>query len=382
MQRRNFLKIMGSTTIITAATISGCGTIRHTDSAYTPWYKAGLAASDDPRIQALSYAVLAPNPHNRQAWEVDLTIVNEAALYCDLNRRLPNTDPFDRQTTIGLGCFLEILSIASAELGLKIQVDILPEGQSSEKLDNRPITRIYFEHDSQVLRDPLFANILDRRSNKNTYDTSAKVSINDGIKLTETVGNDVSANFTSDADAVTGLRNLTWNALRMELSTPYVMHETIDLMRIGKKEISANPDGLAFGGTKYELLHMIGLMSRESLGNPESIAFKQGLQMSREQLMSSMAFVWIASPGNSREDQLNSGRAWLRINLQSTAMGLGIQPLSQSLQEYKEMRPFNDQIYAALNVQRPGTIQMLGRLGYAPTAIATPRWPIASKIKV
>ena len=51
-----------------------------------PWTVSPHA---DPRITALAWAVLAPNPHNRQPWLVRLVGGDEALLYCDLERRLP-----------------------------------------------------------------------------------------------------------------------------------------------------------------------------------------------------------------------------------------------------------------------------------------------------
>ena len=62
----------------------------------------------DPIRRALSFAILAPNPHNRQPWVVDLKSDTEAVLTCDLQRLLPATDPISRQIVIGLGCFLEL----------------------------------------------------------------------------------------------------------------------------------------------------------------------------------------------------------------------------------------------------------------------------------
>ncbi|MFN8982898.1 MAG: twin-arginine translocation pathway signal protein, partial [Alphaproteobacteria bacterium] len=57
----------------------------------------------DPRIRAAGHAIRAPNPHNLQPWLVQLAGADRVLLRCDLERRLPATDPFDRQIVIGLG---------------------------------------------------------------------------------------------------------------------------------------------------------------------------------------------------------------------------------------------------------------------------------------
>ena len=46
--------------------------------------------SREPRRRALSYAILAPNPHNRQPWLVDLRGENTVAVFRDTQRDLPD----------------------------------------------------------------------------------------------------------------------------------------------------------------------------------------------------------------------------------------------------------------------------------------------------
>ncbi len=113
ISRRKFIGIMGGGTI--AAATGGAMTFLSTrtpNKALAPWKLAG--GYDEPRRRALSFAILAPNPHNRQPWQVDLSQDNKIILYADTERLLPHTDPFNRQITIGLGCFLELVRMAAA----------------------------------------------------------------------------------------------------------------------------------------------------------------------------------------------------------------------------------------------------------------------------
>ena len=70
---------------------------------------------------------------------------------------------------------------------------------------------------------------------------------------------------------------------------------------------------------------------------------------------------------------------WVRINLAATAAGLGIQPLSQALQEYPEMDRLYRQVHTML-APDGGTVQMLARLGYADPVAPSPRWPLETRI--
>ena len=53
--------------------------------------------------------------------------------------------------------------------------------------------------------------------------------------------------------------------------------------------------------------------------------------------MSARAFGWLTNGNRTRKDQLDAGRAYLRLNLEATRLGLAIHPWSQALQEYPEM---------------------------------------------
>lgn len=380
MERRNFLKIAGSSAVILAAGAGGWSFTRAPAAARAPWHMAGGADYTDPRVRALSYAILAPNPHNRQPWVVDLSVPGEATLTCDLGRLLPETDPYDRQIVIGLGCFTELLRLAAGADGYRVHVTPFPDGQDTDHLDRRPIAHFRFVEDHEVPPDPLFDQVLRRRTNRNTYDTARAVSDEALEGLRRAAGASGSARTTNDPAMVQALRDLTDAAFETELRDPAAMGESIDLMRIGKAEINANPDGLSMGGPVLDALGAAGILTRTTLADPNSTAFQQGLQMGRDQAQSAMAHVWLLSPRNSRVDQLLAGVAWVRVNLKATELGLSLQPMSQALQEYDAMADHFAALYEMLGIERPGTIQMLGRLGYSASVPPAPRWPVETRL--
>ena len=110
-------------------------------------------AGSDPRMTALARAILSPNPHNRQPWVVALEGDEALDLYCDLDRRLPETDPFDRQVTIGFGCFIELYRLAAAAQGRGLRIEPFPDGEPGDRLDGRRIARLTFDGPGD--RDPL-----------------------------------------------------------------------------------------------------------------------------------------------------------------------------------------------------------------------------------
>ena len=60
-------------------------------------------------------------------------------MFAERTRKLPQTDPYDRQITIGLGCFAEVARLAAAEMGIRLEIRWLPQGQHPSVLDRRPI---------------------------------------------------------------------------------------------------------------------------------------------------------------------------------------------------------------------------------------------------
>ena len=156
MDRRKFLKIAGSAGVIVAAGSTGFVVTRTPHQALRPWKMAAVSDYAEPIHRALSWAILAPNPHNRQPWLVDIINHSEAMLYCDRDRLLPETDPYDRQIVIGLGCFLELFTLAANADGQDAQIQLFPEGEPAERLDARPIARLRLTQDSAQLPDPLF----------------------------------------------------------------------------------------------------------------------------------------------------------------------------------------------------------------------------------
>lgn len=371
ISRRKTLALIGGGTLLAAgAAGAGFWSTRTPDRALAPWEAAGSYA--EPRRRALSHAILAPNPHNLQPWLVDLRTPEEVILHADPERRLPETDPFGRQITIGLGCFLEQMVIAASVDGQAVDLELFPEGAAP----GRPVAVARFGEGAAA--DPLAAHIHARRSMKEPMDLARPLP-RTAIDALAAEARFVPAAGTDAQDAVAALRDLTWRAWMIEASTPAKHHESVDLMRIGKAEIEARPDGIDLGGPFLETLALAGMMTREAQRDPSSQAFRTGVEIYREMLAATPAYLWLTTAGNAPEDHIAAGRAWLRVNLAATGLGLGLHPVSQALQEYPEMAGPYAEAQAMLG--QPGeTVQMLGRLGFGPTVPRTPRWPLEARM--
>ncbi|TQM94181.1 Acg family FMN-binding oxidoreductase [Roseinatronobacter monicus] len=377
LTRRKMIFLVGGGAVLAAGSAFGYAATRTPQTAYLPWERAGTY--NDPRMRALSWALLAPNPHNRQPWLADLSEDGVIALHADRNRMLPYTDPFNRQITIGLGCFLELLRMAAAEDGYRAATELFPRGSSATGLDQRPVARITFTADPAVERDPLFALVPARRSNKEPFDVNRPVAPAVLSELGAVLRKGARFGGTVEPSEVGELRALTREALRIEVETPHTYQESVDLFRIGRHEVDANPDGIDFTGPLFESLRMTRQFTREAASDPTSFAYKSGLDVILASTDTAMGHVWLVTDDNSRETQIATGADWLRVNIAATANGLGFHPLSQALQEFSEMAgPFR-QVQERL-APDGGTVQMLARIGYGPEIGKSPRWPLESRI--
>lgn len=372
MNRRTFIAGASGTLALVAA----AGTWRVTRmprTAIQPW-KLDPEPPTDVRLDAFRHAILAPNPHNRQPWLIRLEGSDSAIVSCDLDKRLPETDPFDRQITIGFGTFIELARIAAAERGVRMEVQPFPEGEPRPRLDSRPIARLTFVPAPEITHDPLFAAILSRRTNREVYDPRppqpgqlARLTA-DGI------------NTSADTTLMRRLRAITVAAITREMTTQDKLMESVRLMRIGHGEIDAKPDGIPLSGPMIEATAALGLTSHESLADQKSSASKIGLDGLAKIYGSVPAAVWIVTPGNSRAEQIEAGRLYARANLRATSLGLAMHPMSQALQEYSEMVPLFVAARRLLNVRDGACLQMLARIGHAPDVMPAPRWPVERHI--
>lgn len=377
MRRRDVLLFSAGGVLAAAGAGAWWAATRAPTRALEPWREAALDAAD-PRLFVFRHAILAPNPHNRQPWLIRLIGADRAEIRCDLAKRLPQTDPEDRQIVIGFGCFLELARLAAAERGLRMEIDPFPEGAATPRLDGRPIARLTFAPAPGIARDPLFAQARARRSTKEPFDQAKPVDATTLARILDARAPGVAAAGTVVPARIAALRDLTWRAWKIEAITPEAFRESVDLMRIGKAEIERQPDGIDMGGPLFEGLNRLGLLTRTTLADPQSTAFKEGWRAYETMMATSMGFVWWTTPGNSRAEQLAAGAAYLRANLAATALGVAMHPVSQALQEYAAMAgPFAEAAALA-----PGArVQMLARIGYAAPVDPSPRWPLAAKLE-
>ena len=352
----------------------------------------GPGGEPDVRRWALAHALLAPNSHNRQPWWADVREADAITLYVDRDRTLPMTDPWFRQIMVSQGTFLELLVIALQERGLDPRVQLFPLGEPGEKvLDDRPVARVSWTPGASApAKDPLFAQILRRHTAKVAYDTQRAVNPAqvEALKIVLPAG--VTFGATLEPARVAALRTLCLESGKVEIGTPRTMMESLRLMRIGPSEIAQHRDGITLMSPFVRVLSAIGLFDRTQPPAVGSTGYKGAVQLFAEQSSTAMGFVWLSTDqaaaraaGRIRASQVEAGRAYARLQLKATELGLQMHPMSQANQEFDEMKPWYDKLHQTLHGQPASerVVQMFCRIGYCANQPHSPRRELASIVR-
>ena len=376
MNRRTFIRIVGGGVIFSATVgLSACNR-EMPPEAIAAWQ--GPKPDTDVRKWILSYAILAPHSHNLQSWLVDLGKPEEIMLYCDHTRLLPETDPFNRQIMMSHGTFLELLDIAARERGIRTRIDLFPQGEfGPENIDKRPVARIRLRTDPNISKDPLFHQLFKRHTNRKAYDMNKAVPA-DAVKDMADCMTPYPIRFgfvgLDQPTAIEKHRTIAAEAWRIELTTPAKILETYKVLRVGAREIAKYRDGISINDPFLSLLVRLGFFDRSKAPKPGDSAVVDQIEKFNKNLELTPGFFWMITEGNGRTDQVNAGRAYVRVQLSGTAHGLSMQPLQQALQEYPEQQDSYGKIHELLDAPFPRyTVQMWARLGYGPQIGPAPR---------
>lgn len=372
MQRRDVLRIAGGGFIAAAVpTLSGC-TSALPDAAVTAW--RGPGDEPDLRRWILAHAILAPHSHNLQSWLVDLREPDTIVLRMDLQRLLPETDPYSRQMVMSQGTFLELLDLAARERGVRAEVVPFPDGAFDERRpDARPTARVRLAPDPSVRPDPLFRQVFARRTNRQPYDGRAPTADALAALDAAVAGLPVTVGVAAPG-AVAAHRDIAREAWRIELTTPRTLLESYKVLRVGPDEIARHRDGISLNDPLVRALVAAGLFDRTQPSAPDSQAIRGQLRSFDDAIASTPTFHWMTTRDNGRVTQLLAGRAWARVQLAATAQGLAMHPLQQALQEYPEQAAMHAAIHREVGATARGeTVQMWARLGHGPAVGPSPR---------
>lgn len=371
MYRREF--VVGSGVIMTTAVFAqACGR-----SKAGPRPVNGAEATEPPIIDALRYGITAPSAHNTQPWRIELVSDTEARLFLDPERLLPATDPPGRQVHMSHGTLLEMTAIAATDFGYRADIEPFPDGEMAyEEYGTKPTARIRLVQAEGEQADPLFAEVLNRRSSRLPHEGPMVTQDELSTMVEQARPGDLEIGLIAEQQRPEAF-DIIRSAMAIEVNDYELYDETRIWFRFSKREIRRQQDGLSVntaGLTGFSAGTANMFLNSRNWHKEKNR--KRYLDTFGETVESTRGLLTMVTPTNTMYDWLHAGRVYVRAQLTASALGLRFHPVSQVLQEYPQMDALRPQLDALLGVEPPAKIQMFVRVGRTETPGLSPRRPL------
>lgn len=314
--------------------------------------------------QVLVDAIRAPSSHNTQPWRFVIG-ANRITVYPDLNRRLPVVDPDDHALYISVGCALENLVISAAAHGLAADVEPFPED------DPEACARVDLSLSSQADDGGLARAIPERQSNRADYDGEPLSKDAMSRILDAARGAGVRGHAVTRGPALHEVAELAAEGARRQFSDPAFRRELAAWVRFNRRDLKRHGDGIFSGSLGMPPLPAwLGRLILAHL-----VSAKSQARQTRRQLLGSSAAVLMTADRDDRIHWLETGRAFERMALTATALGVRHAHMNMPC-EVRELRsPLRDQFGPDTGVPL-----LLLRLGHAPLMPGSIRRPLETVV--
>jgi len=324
---------------------------------YTPW---DIGMGEERTIRdLLRFGVLAPSSHNSQPWifHVDNETISVSI---ETGRRLPASDPNDRQSTISIGCAIANIEIAADYYGYTCVVE---ESQEKPLIAKLRFSRKNSQHLNKVSH---LANYISKR-------TTNRAPHQDRVL---------------DEDVLKSIRDLGSESLRIDIVT-----ERTRIRELGTVAIEAGIDAFEDKNFRYELSRYLKPNNTKSyvgmpgfgFGFPTFLSFvapvlmrffnmeKPARKQNKVLFNNTAAILVLSTPADRVHDWVSVGRVYEHIALLATRSDMASSPWAAVIQIGEHYR----KVQEILGIT--GRPQMLFRLGYPISQIShSPRLPVES----
>ena len=366
MDRRKFLISSGA--LITIASLSSYGYVKIEDFDKNDIKRPNPNNFKEPILKAIAYGVSASNPHNTQAWKFKIIDEFSLLLFVDATRILPETDPTTRQIHIGCGCFLETAIIGMTQEGFISQIEYFPEkGYEKSNLGQLPVAKLTIKKDANVVNSTLNKVLLNRKTSRLQFsdDVITPLDWNDISKLI--ANNHNSIQLITDIEILNKIRPILFEGMKVESFTYKTNEESRKWFRENDNRIKGTKDGINLPGNgingikKWFAERKLKGLTSKDWNNKNTIDYT--LKSHHKKVETSPNIITIKSTTNTMLDWVKAGQDYCRLQLACLTKGFYMQPLSQVLQEFDEMKTLKTQFEKTMGIKENEKIQMALRVG-------------------
>ncbi|WP_324787734.1 Acg family FMN-binding oxidoreductase [Streptomyces sp. H51] len=311
-------------------------------------------------------ATAAPSMHNAQPWRFRyVTGTRTFELRPDLSRAMTRTDPDNRALCLGCAAALFNLRVAAAHAGRDVETLLLPSPADPDLYATVRLTGTGGA-DRELAR--LFPAISRRHTSRHPF-TEQPIPREVADALCDAARQEGAQMVFPDAWHVEALLDHVYDVEGRDSVRPERFEDIQNWTRIGQQEAEAAVDGIpdyAFGPTKSGGRAPVrDFAGRRHVPGRTAAVFETVPQLAL-----------LGTTNDRRVDWLRAGQAMQRVLLLATLHGLSTSLSSHSLEQHDLRELARDPVSAM------GFVQMVLRLGYGPTGVASPRRPVPEVLDI
>jgi hypothetical protein len=244
---------------------------------------------------------------------------------------------------------------------------------SIPEFGTKPTATIQLVTETGIEVDPLFSQILERRSSRLAHH---------GPPLTD----QERAHIEHDAhipgvevgwipeDQRARVLDIAAQAMTVEVEDHDLYDETRIWFRFSDREIAAKEDGLHADTSGLSGASLV--LGRRFINDANwHKPYNRGPYLTgfRRSVSTTTALLTLTTATNTMRDWITAGRSYVRAQLSAGSLGLRFQPISQVLQEFPQMDQLRTEMEQLVGVTTPAKLQMLVRVGRTKPPALSPR---------
>ena len=308
----------------------------------------------DPTV-LVEYAILAASSHNTQPWKFRVS-PGRVDIIPDFERRCPQVDPDDHHLWVSLGCATENLLEAASAAGLSGTVAF---DEASH------IISVSLER-AVVHRSARFEAIPARQCSRAEYDGSdPDAGVLRELERSGT-GTGVEVRLLTDEESKRAVTDYVMEGNKAQLTDSDWASELVEWIRFNKRAAAAERDGL-YGGSMGSpgVPTWLGRIIMRLVLTPE----RQN-RTDRRYISSSQGLAVFVSSVNDKAHWIETGRAYERFALTTTALGLKNAFVNPPVEVPELREEFAS--WLGLRRGRPSLIVRFGRGPHMPKSLRRP----------
>jgi nitroreductase len=351
MNRRRFLK-QGMVAGTAVLGLAGTGCTRDLRGSLVRPGPEPSGRLEETAARILFYASLAPSGHNSQPWFVRVAGPGEWIVGADPERRLPVVDPDNREVLLSIGAFLENLVRAARVFGHETEIEILAQGRF-----DREVLRVRLAP-AAVAESDCLRRIAARRTIKSGLGSGLLEPTD--LRVLEAAAGGNLHYFPRGSSHARAMAEAAVENFRIQFSSGAAMAEAAEWTRLSDREAvrfrdGLTPDGMEIAGfSGFWVRHF--MESRDVAGH---LWREKAVEKVEAQAREGAGWLVITSPSDGVADLIASGQRFQRLALAAVPMGLGIHPMTQTLEERRGQETIRANHSASM------IPQFMLRIGYA-----------------